>query len=237
MTSANPPQPDLPPTTAASTNAPSTHTNPSTTPTPTTHPLPGPRALALQKIYNEALAHTLKTCSYANFSSCFPTPAKYVPDSLHKLWAQMVGRLEELAKSEFADILAEREVVPRLNELDELVAEARRRRDREPQGEGEVAPHMLPPHALLAAHLGPYLAQQQSQLNAQLQTTASKNAALLQEIRGQREEIDGLVKQLEGVVHDLEGAEEALAKGLVGERGAEGVREEVRSVEGELGTR
>lgn len=59
---------------------------------------PGRRATALQTIYHEALAHTVKTISYESFASCFPTPARYCPNSLRAVWKQMMGRFEELAK-------------------------------------------------------------------------------------------------------------------------------------------
>jgi kinetochore protein NNF1 len=41
------------------------------------------------------------------------------------------AKLEESAKAEFEEIIAEREVVPHLNELDRLVGEARVRREQE----------------------------------------------------------------------------------------------------------
>ncbi len=59
---------------------------------------PGHRATALQNIYNEALTHTVKSITYDRFAACFPTPATYCPDSLKKVWSQMMGRFEELAK-------------------------------------------------------------------------------------------------------------------------------------------
>lgn len=59
---------------------------------------PGPRATALHSIYNEALNHTVKSISYEHFASCFPTPAKYCPDSLRRVWSQMMGRFEELSR-------------------------------------------------------------------------------------------------------------------------------------------
>ncbi|KAI9788299.1 MAG: hypothetical protein M1816_006984 [Peltula sp. TS41687] len=85
---------------------------------------PGHRASALQNIFNEALVHTLKTISYDHFAACFPTPARACPDSLRAVWQQMVGRFEELARSEFDDILRERDVIRLLNELDTMVARA-----------------------------------------------------------------------------------------------------------------
>ena len=90
---------------------------------------PGPRASRLQKVFSEALLRTLRANSYSNFSSCFPTPAKHVPHSLESVWRQLNAKLEESARAEFEDVIAEREVVGGLNELDRLVGEAKHRRE------------------------------------------------------------------------------------------------------------
>ncbi|KAF5683175.1 kinetochore-associated NNF1 [Fusarium denticulatum] len=72
------------------------------------------------------------------------------------------------------------------------------------------SPHLLPPSAILAAHLTPALTAHQSQLNARLQTTQSQNALLYDEVRRQREEIRTLLDALEAVVADVQGANDAL---------------------------
>jgi hypothetical protein len=92
---------------------------------------PGPRASRLHQVFDQALARTLRANSYANFASCFPTPARHVPASLESVWRQLNAKLEESAKAEFEEIIAERDVVPHLNELDRLVGEARVRREQE----------------------------------------------------------------------------------------------------------
>lgn len=65
-------------------------------------------------------------------------------------------------------------------------------------------PHLLPPSALLAAHLGPSLAAAQGRLNAKEQTLESVNAELYEVVKGQWDEIEGLVAGVEGIVKDLE---------------------------------
>jgi kinetochore protein NNF1 len=95
---------------------------------------PGPRATALHNIFSTALAATLKTNSYANFSACFPTPARHCPGALENVWRQLNGKLEGAATREFEDILREKGVVEGLNELDRLVGEAGRVRGSEERG-------------------------------------------------------------------------------------------------------
>lgn len=107
-------------------------TAPSRSPSPPAAPpipaAPGPRATALQKLYADAIAHVLKTCNYANFSACFPTPAREVSGSLRLLHEQFTEKLGESMRKEFESILEDRHVVGSLNELDGLIEEARRRK-------------------------------------------------------------------------------------------------------------
>ncbi|KAI9858596.1 MAG: hypothetical protein M1813_007401 [Trichoglossum hirsutum] len=169
--------------------------------------VPGRRATALQTIFNDALTHTIKTCNYENFASCFPTPARYCPGFLYKLWSQLLGAFEARAKTEFETILLERSVIPNLNALDSLIAEARKRKARSSSSlPPPIPPHTLPPPQILSAHLHPHLTHTQSHLNATLQTVQSQNALLATTIQKQREEIAALLGQLEGVVGDIEGA-------------------------------
>lgn len=109
--------------------------NPSNAAQPTGSQVPGPRASRLIQVFDQALARTLRANSYSNFASCFPTPARHVPASLESVWRQLNAKLEESAKSEFEEIIEEREAVAHLNELDRLVNEAKARRGSEGDGQ------------------------------------------------------------------------------------------------------
>ena len=99
---------------------------------------PGPRAAALQKLYGDAIAHLLKTCDYPRFAQCFPTPAKEIPQSLKGLHEQFNEKLGTQLRTNFDDIVRERNVVGSLNELDRLVDDAKRRKARAAE-EGNTA--------------------------------------------------------------------------------------------------
>jgi len=100
---------------------------------------PGPRATALNNAFNLALSATLKKVTYDNFAACFPTPAKYRPETMDAFWRDFTGRLEGVCKGQFEALLEERNVVAGLNELDQLVKDAEKRRDAaQAQGEGQV---------------------------------------------------------------------------------------------------
>lgn len=65
---------------------------------PPTSSAPGPRARALKGMFDQALSHTLGKCTYENFASCFPTPAKHVPEALNGLHRDFVTRLDEMCR-------------------------------------------------------------------------------------------------------------------------------------------
>ncbi|KAL8649334.1 MAG: hypothetical protein Q9226_005618 [Calogaya cf. arnoldii] len=186
---------------------------------------PGDRAARFQKLFGDALSHTLRTCSYSKFSSCFPTPAKYAPQTLTSIWQQIMTKVEASAKKEFEDIMIERDVVAGLNELERLVAEANSRKKsgvevREP-------PHTLPPERLFLAHLAPYLTQTEIELEGELKRLQSENEELLDGIQGQQEETERLVGGLEAFIRDLERANEIMGNEVDGN----GVKKEIADIE------
>ncbi|PYH98372.1 MIND kinetochore complex component Nnf1 [Aspergillus ellipticus CBS 707.79] len=193
---------------------------------------PGPRASKLQEIFDKALARTLRANSYANFSGCFPTPAKHVPASLESVWRQLNAKLEESAKAEFEDILTERDAVTQLNELDRLVGEARYRKD---HGEGEesVGPHMLSPEELYRAHLLPHLMETQAKLDARIGSVQVENEELAGKVQEQRAEMERLLSGLEAVVADVEGAAAATTQFTAENR----LRQDAAQMDGEVKAR
>lgn len=146
-------------------------------------------------------------------------------------------------QGEFQALMDERDVIASLNELDDLIADARRRKERasastrnnesSTTGESNAAPtttalapptppHLLPPASLLAAHLGPFLTSQTTSINVQLGAIQADNATVADAITSQRAEIEGLLRGLEGVVRDLEEAVQVVerseeVKGLAAE--------------------
>ncbi|KAI1478987.1 hypothetical protein K445DRAFT_315649 [Daldinia sp. EC12] len=169
---------------------------------------PGPRASRFQEVLDSSLSHTLSKISWDNFAACYPTIAAQAPAVLRAVQKQMVDRLGALCKKEFDSVLQSRNVVAKLNELESLVSEAERRRDEAGVvgSEAPIPPHMLPPDQILAAHLAPHLAQQQSQLNAKLQTVQAHNAKLFSDIQKQRAEMQSLMALLQKVFEDIDGA-------------------------------
>ncbi|KAG6365127.1 hypothetical protein INS49_006734 [Diaporthe citri] len=229
---------------------------PASPPLPSRHTAatPGPRAQRFQEMFGLALNHTLTKISPENFASCYPTVAAQAPGVLGQVQRAMVDRFADLCNQEFGRVQARYSVVPKLNELEALVSDAERRRRAQAQaaarrkgkgkgkeraaGEGEdddenarkqpTPPHLLPADAILAAHLAPHLASQQSQMNAKLQNTQAANVALWGEIQRQRAEVDEL-GALERALADVDGA-----AALLDEVPAEELARESRTVEAEM---
>lgn len=98
-----------------------------------------------------------------------------------------------------------------------------------------LRPHTLDPDALLRAHLTPFLAHQQSQLNAKIQTAQLQNTQLMEDIRSQRLEITNLMTGLEAALKDLEGAASEVEGTVGGDGKGGGLRHEALIIERELG--
>ncbi|KAG9738718.1 MIND kinetochore complex component Nnf1, partial [Aureobasidium melanogenum] len=193
-----------------------TSRSPSPVQAPPVQQTPGPRAAALQKLYSDAISHTLRTCSYSNFASSFPTPASHAPDAMKRLHTDFVEKLHRTCKLNFDQILRDRQVVASLNDLDRLVDDARRRKAAAEQAtngqpvQPPLPPHTLPASSLYLSHLAPLLSDQHASLSSRLQTAQSENADLVDTVSEQRREIERLVSQLETTIADIDAANEAL---------------------------
>ncbi|KAL8692284.1 MAG: hypothetical protein Q9218_002653 [Villophora microphyllina] len=202
--------------------------SPSPPPQPPIAQTPGLRAAKFQQLFADALHKTIRTCSYSRFSSCFPTPAKYAPQTLTSIWQQITTKVEASANKEFEEIMMERDVVEGLNELERLVGEASSRRER--GVEVREPPHTLPPERLYLAHLAPYLQQRETELELELKQLQSENEELAEGIQGQRDETGQLIGTVEAFIADLERANDLMNK----EVDSNGVKKEVADVEQEL---
>ncbi|RFU75183.1 hypothetical protein TARUN_7083 [Trichoderma arundinaceum] len=171
----------------------------------------GPRAARLQELYAQSLRRTLGKLKWDNFAACYPTVAKRAEPVLKQVQAQMIEKLGEKCEKEFESILITRQVVPKLNDLEALIADATHRRiSSQPDAPKPTPPHLLPARDILAAHLAPSLVSHQSVLNARLQTAQSHNAILYEQIQSQRAEIERLLDSLEAAVGDVKSANAAL---------------------------
>lgn len=107
---------------------------PSRSPSPVSAPpvaeAPGPRAQGLINVFNKASKATLDKCSSENFASCFPTAARYAPETLEGLRSQIIDQLDRTWKVNFEDILKKRDVIKLVNELEQCIEDAKLRKKR-----------------------------------------------------------------------------------------------------------
>ncbi|CAK1354532.1 unnamed protein product [Cercospora beticola] len=196
---------------------------------PPTPSAPGPRATALQKLYNDAINHVLKTCSYTNFAACFPTPAREVPEAVKFLHEQFLHKFGDGLRKEFGLVLEDRNVVPSLNELDRLIEDARKRKAQATERGESTAPvpaHTLPARQLYISHLAPTLGEWDRNMRERQEMLARENEEIMERVQQQRQDIKRLLDGLENVVNDLNGSVAALQPEQM-----EGLREEAREAD------
>ncbi len=191
--------------------------SPSPPPNPPTALTPGARAARLISVHATALQKTLDAIPYSSFAACFPTIATTSEPTLRNIHTQIIETLSRSVRKEFERTLEQRNVVEGLNKLEDLIADAERRRARA-LGDGvvgvqETPPHLLDAEKVVRAHVNPVLVGQRGQLNARIQTQQGQNARLMEEVRRQRGEIEGLLALVEGVVGDLREAGALLGEG------------------------
>ncbi|RVX74700.1 hypothetical protein B0A52_01827 [Exophiala mesophila] len=196
---------------------------------------PGARVAALHKVFRGALSSSIRANSYDNFSSCFPTPAKYCPTALEGVWKQLNTRLEEECMRDFEKILEERSVVEGLNQWDGMIEEARRAKNRAVEGEEPPVPlHKLSAEELYTAHLTPFIQQASEELNTKLQQTQQDNANKMNEISEQRAEIARLLATLQGAVKEVEAGVQATMQADGGGFDGNSLRTDVWDMEQEI---
>lgn len=162
----------------------------------------GARATKLTDILDKSLRQTLRACSYEKLVSCFPSLAQNDAETLRHAQEQLTEFLTTACHSEFEKILRERSTVERLNELDEMIAEARERKDKGvPMGD---SPSDLAPDTVLRAHLLPIKRTALDRLNVDVQTVQRENAVRLSELDEQRRQIDLRTRTLRESLSTLE---------------------------------
>lgn len=154
----------------------------------------GARATKLDEILDMSIKQTTRACSYEKLVSCFPTLARTDPETLKHAQEQVTEFLRTACRSEFDKILRERDAIARLNELDELIADARSRKE---GGQAPMEnPSELGPEVVLRAHLLPVKRAELAALNDTLQSLQQENAEALERVEEQRREIELRTKVL-----------------------------------------
>lgn len=83
------------------------------------------RAQKLRQVLDKAVQSTLKGASLHKFLKCFPELSKSDPSTLESCYSQVIGFWRDSCTNEFQKISKERDLVRKLNSLDDLVSEAK----------------------------------------------------------------------------------------------------------------
>ncbi|KAG5518197.1 hypothetical protein PMAC_003383 [Pneumocystis sp. 'macacae'] len=162
----------------------------------------GLRAQRLQDLLEKSLSQTIKACSYEQIAKCFPVLAKNSPEILRNAHEQVISFLQSSCEREFLSILKERDVVSRLNELDNLIMSAKLRQER---GESPtVLPTLLSPEHVVSSYLYPLKMKELSMLKEQLKNTQAKNTDSYKMVALQRDEIAHLSLSIKKTVEELD---------------------------------
>jgi kinetochore protein NNF1 len=172
---------------------------------------------------------------YEKVAQSFPTINIKAPDQLKFALDESLSFLKAQVLASFEEIIAEREAVARLNELDALIDDARTRKQKgEPPMQkypppkpapathllfeaNAWSPVLLPPESLIRAHTLPLKRAELAHLESQLSQINGANDDLLREVDAQRTEIEGLNKAMRQGVEDLGGAVGSCSSIPVGE--------------------
>ncbi|CCG83045.1 putative Spindle pole protein Nnf1 [Taphrina deformans PYCC 5710] len=162
----------------------------------------GARASKLDDILNKSLAQTLRACSLEKLTSCFPTLATNDPETLRHAQEQLVDFLTSACRSEFDKILSERQAIARLNELDDMIRDAKTRKER---GEDKaVDASDLSPAVILRAHMVPIKKAEVEAITTKLADLQRDNAIKLRTIEEQRRQIELRTKTLKDALGTLD---------------------------------
>ncbi|CCJ29158.1 unnamed protein product [Pneumocystis jirovecii] len=162
----------------------------------------GLRAQRLEDLLAKSLSQTIKACSYEQVAKCFPALAKNSPEVLRNAHKQVISFLQSSCEREFMSILKERDVVSRLNELDNLITNAKLRQE---SGEPpSILPTLLSPEHVVNSYLYPLKMKELSVLKEQLKNTQAKNTDSYKKVALQRDEIAHLALSIKKAIEELD---------------------------------
>lgn len=173
------------------------------------------RYTRLQEISARSLQESIKQLTLDRVSSCYPTIASTPKgrQALQQAINQIVAYWQSTATKEFTEIYKERDIQTKMNELDNIIAEAVARRDSDDlQGtEKPVVLSKLTPSQVVDSHLRPVLQQQISELEQELSEKKEQNSELIKQILSSKEMLRQVEQDLNKIYDNLNKATAATA--------------------------
>ncbi|RKP13840.1 hypothetical protein BJ684DRAFT_15799 [Piptocephalis cylindrospora] len=153
----------------------------------------GRRIAQLRQVFEKALEKSLRPCTFEKLSKCYPTLAQTKPELLRLAAHQAKEYLRKTSTESFDRALEQRELVARVNELEEMTTRARR-------GEYQAqtfVPYPREPQRVLAASSVPPKREELARLQASL--------------RKMEKEVDGAKTRVMRATEECKEARQALA--------------------------
>ncbi|KAG0345407.1 hypothetical protein BG004_003732 [Podila humilis] len=134
----------------------------------------GIRMTGLRRILEKSLLETIKSCNYNALEECFPLVAAADPYELRNAQEKVCEFLAVEVKTEFEQIIHERNLIHKLNGLDRLIEDARSKG----QSAGSRTILDLSPEAAVRARVVPTKEAEVQRLRAELERIRLDNRRL-----------------------------------------------------------
>ncbi|CAO3696609.1 unnamed protein product [Umbelopsis ramanniana] len=167
----------------------------------------GKRATKLNMLFEKYVERIIQSVSYAKFAICFSDLNEQQHEALVMAHKQVCEYLEQSIREDFHSILAERQLVEKLNELDKLVEEAKRSNNAaelKRPGAGIV----VEPEQALRARSVPLKQVELERLRKQHAELQGQNQGLMKTIVTQRDQLTGLCNNVSQSLGQFEQAVE-----------------------------
>lgn len=160
------------------------------------------RYLRLQQISARSLQESIKALTLDRLISCYPTTGSLPkgPDVMEQALNQIVEFWKTTALKEFETIYEERDIKKKFEELDAIIADARRRKDEyniKTQNHTSIDPGDLPvffgsltPSKIIQSNLAPQTRQRLADLQAQLAQVKSENEQMINQLTSLNHQIE-----------------------------------------------
>ncbi|KAK7204898.1 Nnf1-domain-containing protein [Myxozyma melibiosi] len=182
----------------------------------------------LIEIFQRSLQASTKALTFEKLAQCYPYVAEHGQAGLREALNQAMKFWDSSSTREFYAILEERDVATKLAELEQLITEARDRKQRAEQAssaqddaaaangvsedvemagcEKQVYIESLTPEDIVKSHLIPVNLKEAEALEGRIQEVQSANRKILQKIESQEKEIDDLFGRITKSLDDLQKA-------------------------------
>ncbi|ORY03626.1 hypothetical protein K493DRAFT_404935 [Basidiobolus meristosporus CBS 931.73] len=161
----------------------------------------GPRMTKLRVLLEKALSKTLKNCSYDKVAQCFSQLAQDSPEALQSAVDQVVDFLKTRINEEFETIVEKRDLINKLNSLDELIASAKKMNQKEAVSLQRPAPEI----AILSKTVVSKR-EEMERLKAQLLEVQQENSGLMEDLKAKNKAMESNKKEVMGMLQEIDQA-------------------------------